>query len=148
MARGTVTVFNEFLKDMGNGVHDLSADAIKVAMIDNTTPPTAADPTPRWGDYSANEVSGGTSYVAGGATVGTKTWTNAGAVTKLAGDDVGWAMDASGPTDCWWGIVYNSDADNDEAIGFVELDGPVDLQADDIDIEWTGGALYTHTANP
>jgi hypothetical protein len=148
MARGTVTLFNDFLKDLGNEVHDMTNDTFKVGMIDNTTAPTAADADPEWADYSTNEVSGGTSYVAGGDTVTTQTWTQTGGVTTFAGDDVGWTIDASGPTDCYWGILYNDSATNKEAVGFIDLDGAVSLQADDIDIEWTGGNIFQFTANP
>ena len=147
MARGTVTLFNDFLKDLGAGVHDMVNDTFKVAMIDNTTAPTAEDTDPEWADYSGNEVSGGTSYVSGGEAITTQTWTQTGGTTSLAGDDVGWTIDASGPTDCYWAIVYNDSATNKEGVGYVDLDGAVSLQADDIDIEWTGGKVLNLVAN-
>lgn len=147
MARGTVTLFNDFLKDLGNEVHDMTNDTFKLAMIDNTTAPTAADADPEWADYSTNEVSG-TNYTAGGEAITTQTWTQTGGVTSFAGDDVGWTINASGPDDCYWGILYNTSATNSEAVGFVEMDGPVSLQADDIDFEWTGGNIFQFTANP
>ena len=146
MARGDVTIFDEFQKDLGTEVHDLSSDTIKVALVDSTITPAADDATPRWADYSANEVSG-TNYVAGGKAVTTLTWGIVSGACELGGDDVGWTMHASGFTDARWAIIYNDTATNDEAIGFVDLGGVASLQLDDVDIEWNAGVIYRHTAN-
>ena len=147
MARGTVTLFDEFLKDLGLEKHNLSSDTIKVALINSTTTPTAAQTTPTWSDFSANEVSG-SGYTAGGETVGNIGWATADGVTSLTGDDVGWTINALGPTNCRWGIIVNTSAPSSELIGFVDLGDVVSLQADDITIEWTGGVVYKNTANP
>jgi len=146
MARGDVTIFDEFVLDLGKKVHDLPNDDLAVALVDDTITPTAADTSPTWSDYSANEVSG-SGYTAGGESIGTITWTVGSGVVELAGDDVGWSITVGGPTDCRWGIIVNKDAASDQCIGFVDLGGTVSLEADDIDIEWNGGIIYRHTAN-
>lgn len=147
MARGETFLFNDFLKDLGAEVHTLASDVLKVALIDSVVTPDVTDTDPEWADYSTNEVSG-TNYTAGGATIGTVTWTQTAGVTTLAGDDVGWTIHATGPTDARWGIIVNTSATNSECIGFVDLGGVVSLQADDIDIEWDGGNVVKLTANP
>lgn len=146
MAKGDITIFEGFELDKGTGVHDLSSDTLKVALIDSTVTPTAADLTPTWSDYSANEVSG-TNYTAGGETIGSVTWTIVANKPTLAGADVGWTIHASGPSDARWGIIYNDTAGSKNAIGFVDLGGVVSLQTDNIDIEFVDGEIHRVSPN-
>jgi hypothetical protein len=147
MAQGTATMFDEFLKDLGTEVHNLPSDTIKAALVDNTITPTANYATPTWSDFSANEVSG-SNYTAGGETLTGITWATAAGVTSLVANDVQWNIHASGPTDAYWLILVNTSAASSQCIGFMELDGPVSLQADNIIIEWPSGVVLKLTANP
>lgn len=145
MARNDWVTFEEFSEDLSNGVHNLGSDTFKVGLIDNTTPPTAADATPRWGDYSGNEVSG-TGYTAGGYTLtGTSTAEADGETTF---DDSGaptWAQNGAGPTDIYWAVLYNDSATADQAIGFLDMGGPVSLQDGPVTITWNTSGILTVT---
>lgn len=147
MATGDVVMFNESGLDAWQKVHDLPNDALKVGIVDNTITPTAADATPRWSDYSANEVVSTGNYVAGGMILTTVTLTMVSGVPTLAADDINIALHASGFVDGYWGILFNDTAGNDEAIGFIDLGGPVSEQAGPVDIEWTGGIVLELPAN-
>jgi len=147
MAAGDVTLFEELAKDLADEVHDLAADTLKLGLIDNTTAPTAADATPRWADYSANEVSTAGGYTANGETLTTVSYTEAGGVGTLDADDVELAQDGSGFTDAYWGILYNDSATNKEAIGFVELGGPVSDQDGPVNIRWNASGILTITVS-
>lgn len=144
MAQGTLTTFEEFRKNIGDGSHNLSSDTFKIMLIDNTTVPTAADVTPDSADYT--EVSGGTSYVAGGATL-TTTYTEVGGVAtfKHTGGTITWAKDAAGPTNIYYAIIYNAThTGTNDAIAFIDLtaDGgvtPISLQSSTINIDLGGG---------
>jgi len=145
MARNDWVTFEEFSLDLADGEHDLGADTFKVALIDNSTAPTAADATPRWGDYSANEVSG-TGYTAGGATLSGTGVSEAGGVTTF--DDTGnvtWSQNGAGPTDIYWAILYNDSAAADQAIGFLDMGGAVSLQDGDVTITWNASGILTIT---
>jgi hypothetical protein len=147
MAAGDLTVFEEFSLDIGKGVHDFTSDSLKLALIDDTLAPTAADATPTWSDYSANEVSG-TGYTAGGATLSGVTYTEADGVAKL--DDTGnvtWSQNGAGPTDAYYAVLYNDDAASDQAICFIDLDGPVSLQDGDISVTWNASGILTVTVS-
>lgn len=147
MAQGDLTVFEEFSLDIGSGVHDFTSDTLKLALIDNTSAPTAADATPTWSDYSANEVSG-TNYTAGGASLSGVTYTEAAGVATL--DDTGnvaWSQHASGFTDAYWAVLYNDDAASDQAICFVDLGGPVSLQDGDVTATWNASGILTVTVS-
>ena len=66
MATGDITLFNEFASlDYIAGW--ALTDDIKVAILDNTTAPTAADATPALGDYT--EVGAAGTYTAGGTSL-------------------------------------------------------------------------------
>jgi len=147
MARGSVVLFNEFMLEIGKEVHDLSSDTFKLGIVDDTITPEADDGTPRWSDYVANEVATTGNYTADGETLTTVTFTLVSDVATLAADDVDITIHGSGFLDGYWGILYNDSADNDEAIGFVDLGGPVSEQAGDVTVEWTGGVVLELPAN-
>jgi|OpeIllAssembly_1097287.scaffolds.fasta_scaffold00035_2 hypothetical protein len=125
MARGDFYVFNEFLVDVGSEKHNLPSDTLKIGIIDATATPLVTQTTPTWSDFSANEVATGTAYVAGGPSLTGVTWTQTAGVTKLDSNSITIAYDAAGFTDGAFGIVYNSSAPSSEAIGFLDLGGPV-----------------------
>ena len=148
MARGDYADFEEAALYFGSGVFDLTSDTIKVGLVDDTITPSADDGTPTWGDYSANEVSTGGGYVADGLTLSGVTFTEAGGVATF--DDTGnisLAQDGSGFTDAYWAIIYDDDAASDEAIGFLDLGGPVSEQAGAVTITWNVGGIATVTVS-
>jgi hypothetical protein len=147
MATGDVTIFEEVAEMIGEETFNFESDTLKLGLIDNTTPPTAADATPRWGDYSGNEVSTAGGYTANGETLASVTYTEADGVATLDADNVSLSQDGSGFTDAYWGIIYDDTATNDEAIGFVELGGPVSEQAGPVAINWNASGIMTVTVS-
>jgi len=141
MAAGDITLFEEFAEQLGNEKHNFASDVLKLGLIDNTTPPTAADASPTWSDYSGNEVSTAGGYTADGETLANVSFSEAGGVATLDADDVALAQDGSGFTDAYWGILYNDTEATDMAIGFVELDGPVSEQDGPIKIQWNASGI-------
>ncbi|MCG7904411.1 MAG: hypothetical protein JAY60_18540 [Candidatus Thiodiazotropha weberae] len=140
MATGDVTLFDEFKREIGEEVHNFASDTLKMGIITNTTAPTAADATPRWADYSGNQVTTGTSYVSGGPAL-THTWSEAAGTVTLAIQSFTLAQDSgSGFTNGAWGVIYNDTAPADQAIGFVEL-GTADLSAGPVTIRFNNAAV-------
>lgn len=133
MARGDATIFNEFVKDIGDGTHDLSGDTIKLGLLTNGITPNAADTTPTWDDYSLHEVSTAGGYVADGITLTNVTYVQLAGTARLNADDVSLAQSVTGFTNAYWGVVYNSSAGN-AAIMFIDLGGPLSEQAGPISI--------------
>jgi hypothetical protein len=147
MATGDVTIFEEVAEMIGEETFNFESDTLKLGLIDNSTPPTAADATPRWADYSGNEVSTAGGYTADGETLASVTYTEADGVATLDADNVSLSQDGSGFTDAYWGIIYDDTATNDEAIGFVELGGPVSEQAGPVAINWNASGIMTVTVS-
>lgn len=122
-------------------------DDIKVAILDNTTTPTAAFATPALGDFT--EVTAAGTYTAGGTSLGNwgTVWTEvAGTGTLDSTTNPTWAADASNDTDAHWGLLYNDTFAGDLAFAFVELGGPVDMVAGSLTITWNASGIATLTA--
>lgn len=150
MARSDLTVFEESALQLGTGEHDLASNTIKIGLVTNATPPTAGQTTPTWGDFSANEVSTGGGYVAGGITLTNVTFTETGGVATLDADDVSLLQDAGGFTDAYWGIIYDDTNSTDMALCFVDLGGPVSEVASPITFTWNANGIMriSVTGNP
>ena len=151
MARGDFVVFNELGVSLAEKKINLETDTIKLAIIDNVITPTANDTDPQWGvgsgvDYDANEVSTAGGYVAGGLACATPTLNRSAAVSTFNADDPATiAQNGAGFTDGYWGILYSDTATNKEAIGFLDLGGPVSEQAGPITISWNVSGILTIT---
>lgn len=151
MAQGDITVFNKFKEDIGDKLLDLSGDTFKLGLVDNTTVPSASTADPRWGtggttDFSANEVTPGGNYPAGGVSLSaviTDNWTISGGTATFDGDDVSIAKNASNPSGAYWGIIYDSTDTGKRAIAFIDLAGPIDLSAGDFTITWNASGIFS-----
>lgn len=123
-----------------------TSDVIKVAILDNTTAPTAADATPALGDYT--EVGTAGTYTAGGTSLGD--WgtlaSQSGGSGKLdSATNPTWAQDASNDADAYWALIYNDTQAGDPAIAFVELGGPVDMSSGSLTVTWDASGIATVT---
>jgi hypothetical protein len=147
MAKGDAYFFQEAMFDLGKAVHNLSTATLKAGFIDNTTAPTRNDATPRWADYSANEVATTGNYTANGETLTTVSWALTSGVATLTADDVTILENASGFTDAYWVIIYNDSATNDEALCYIDLGGPESEQAGDVTVEFSSGIVFQLPAN-
>lgn len=156
MALGDIIVFNQFGLDVGDGEHDLNADTLKLALVDDTLTPTATTTIPHFGgtgttDLSANEVTPGGNYSAGGVTLANVAYTLSGAVSTLAADKVLIAQDGSNPTNARWAVLYNDTATNKHAICAFDLASDRDLSAGPYEQRFNSvdgnGAILTHTVS-
>ena len=133
-----------FKQELLQAKHDFTASTghtFKLALYTNSASFTAATT-----DYTTtNEVSG-TGYTADGYALTGLTYTEASGVATL--DDTGnvtWSQNGAGPTDIYWAILYNDSAASDEAIGFLDMGGPVSLQDGDVTINWNASGILTVT---
>ena len=145
MATGDVTIFDEAKAYMLDGGWE-SADDMKLAILDNTTAPTASDTTPALGDYT--EVGAAGTYTAGGTSLGnwgTMVTESGGTATIDSSTNPTWAQDGSNDTDAYWGLIYNDTQAGDPALAFVELGGPVDMSAGSLTVTWNASGIATLT---
>ena len=145
MATGTIKWFAQGLKDLGDKIHDLSSDTLKLGIVTTATVPTLSTAAPHWGgtgttNFATNQVStGGTQYT-GPKTLSSVTWTLVSNVPTLRATDIAMTIDASGFTTGAYGIIYNDTDANKRALGFVELSsgGTLSLVAGGVTIDWGG----------
>jgi len=128
MATGTFKWFAQGLADLGNKLHDLDTDTLKMGIVTTATVPAVNTAAPHWGgtgttNFAANQVATtGTSYT-GPKTCSSPTWTltATGAALDWADTNFQMAQDASGFTDGAYGIIYNDTDVNKRAIGYLEI---------------------------
>ena len=147
MTQGAVVVFDSFIQYSFEGAaenpFDLGAtpDVLKCAIVSNATVPATTTADPCWGgggttNFATNEQSGG-NFTAGGLVLSNVAVTNAAGVIHLDFDDPAtWAVNASNPTTCFWGIIYSDTATNKNCIGYVDLGGTFDATTGDLTITW------------
>ncbi|GAF68789.1 unnamed protein product [marine sediment metagenome] len=151
MAKGDLTVFEEFALDIGSKLHQLDTDTHKLALIQTaaeTGAVVATNASPTWGDFSAAEVASGNGYATGGETVASTALTEAAGVAKFDGADVTWSQNASGFTNARSAILYSSTATSSNAICYVDLGSSnVSLQDGDITVAWNASGILTITVS-
>lgn len=144
MATGTVKWFAQALHDLGNKLHNLSSDDLRIGIVTNVAPPTVSAALPNFGgtggtDYGDNQVAFATAYSAP-ITLASVSWTVVAGVPTLRASVVTIAQDASGFTNGAYGIIFNNSDANKRAIAWVELSasGAASNVAGPISINWAG----------
>jgi hypothetical protein len=149
MAKGDITLFEEFIREKGEKIHNFGSDTFRLGLITSVLTPTAADATPRWGDYSANEVATGTSYSAGGPALADVTWTEVAGLAKMDATDLEIDQDATGFTNARWGILYNDTDTSKRAFGSIDLGAATSIQSAPLEFRWHIGGIWKDTvSNP
>jgi hypothetical protein len=125
MATGDIKWFQQGVLDLGNKIHNLSADVLKLGIVTPATVPTMATAGPHWGgtgttNFASTQVGVGGGYT-GPVTLASVTWTNVAGVLTLRATDVVVPQNASGFSNGAYGIIYNDTDTNKRALGYVEL---------------------------
>lgn len=129
--------FNAFVADVGNKVHNLGSDTLKI-MLTNTLPVAAnavkADIT---------EISAGSGYSTGGLTVASNAYSQTAGVAKLTGTDP--VLTASGTVGPFrYAVLYNSTPAAGPLIGWWDRGASLTLASADtftVDLDGTNGIL-------
>ena len=146
MATGDIVWFEE-ARTLDYFAGWATTDDIKVAVLDNTTAPTAATATPALADFT--QVGAAGSYTTGGTSIGDwgTVWSEAaGTGTMDSATNPTWTQNASNDVDAYWGLIYNDTQIGDPAVAYVELGGPVDMSAGSLTITWNASGICTLTA--
>jgi len=125
MATGDIKWFPTALLDLGNKLHNLSSDTLKLGIVTTATVPALSTAIPHWGgtgttNFATNQVGTGGGYT-GPITLASVTWTNVSNVPTLRATDVTIPQNASGFSNGAYGIIYNDTDTNKRAIAWIEL---------------------------
>lgn len=151
MAVGDFVVFDQFLTDLGNKIHDMDSDTFKLGLIKSAAnggdDPAATDTAPHWNgtgttDYSTSEVTAGGNYSTGGSSLASPSWAVTSNIVKWDVNNLTITQNASNPTNARWGIVYNSTDTNKRAIGYLDLGSDQDLSGGDFTYTVPANGLF------
>ena len=101
----TLVFFNDFKEQIGKEVHNLSADALKIALT-NTGPTAGTDVA--LSDITQIATGGG--YSAGGSTVSGTAWSQSGAQSLLKGNALTFTGTTGGMASFRYYVLYNDAA--------------------------------------
>lgn len=154
MSTGAIKFFAQGLHDLGNKLHDLDSDDLRMAIVTTATVPATTTAAPHFGgtgttNFASSEVAKATGYAAP-IVLANKTWTVVAGVPTLRADIVTIAQDAAGFTNGAYGIIYNNTDANKRAIGFIELSaaGSLSLVAGQVVVDWSGATNDIFTITP
>lgn len=142
MARGDIKWFAQALHDLGNKIHDMDTDDLRMGIVNNSTVPAVNTTAPHWGgtgttNFATNQVGTGTGYT--GPITLTETWTLTASGADFRLTNVTIPQDAgTGFSTGYWGIIYNNTDANKRALAYVDLGGPVGNTGGPIDFDWNG----------
>jgi len=149
MAQSDLTLFNEHINSLGDGVYALDADVIRVAIIDSVQTPLATSADPRWGaggstNFDTNEVTEGAgAYALEGIDIAA-TWSEAAGTGTFDGADITtWTQNASNPPDARWLIIYDDTVAGNQCIGFLDLGAIFDMTTGDLNVTWNAAGIFT-----
>jgi hypothetical protein len=132
----TYNKFNQFTKDLIDGIHDFDAHVFKV-MLTNTAP--IATNTIR---ANLTEITAGSGYTSGG-TATTITTSTASGVAKVTGTDVVFTSSGTiGPFR--YAVLYNDTSPSDSLIGWWDYSASISLLNTEtltVDFDATNGIL-------
>lgn len=149
MAAGDIFVFDQFLVDVQEGVHDLENDTLKLGLITAISPEPSVDVAdPRWGaggttNYSTSEVTIGSpsNYQTGGPTIANNSVTLIAGAAVFDADDLTISQAVGNPGAARWAVIYNDTAAGKNAIAYMDLGSSTDLSAGDFTSAWAAGGI-------
>ena len=120
----TFNKFQNFVEDLGLGVHNLNTGVLKI-YLSNTAPSASLDAV----KTDLAEISAGNGYTAGGEDV-TGVWSESGGTATLAGTDVTWTASGGTIGPFQYVVLYNDTPTSpaDPLIGWWDYGSAVTLQ--------------------
>jgi len=113
--------FNAFVADVGNKVHNLGADTLKILLTDIAPVATNAVKA------DITEIASGNGYAAGGAAVPNNHYTQTGGTATLVGDAVVFTASGAGIAQFRYAVLYNSTPVAGNLIGWWDYGAEVNV---------------------
>lgn len=114
--------YEQTVEDLGNGVHNLNSDSLKIALSN-----TAPDPVNDAVLADIAEISAGFGYSAGGTAVGATSFAQTGGVAKLAGNDVVFTAAGGSIGPFRYAVLYNATVAGGPLLGFWDYASSITL---------------------
>ena len=149
MAKGDLTIFEEFAAQIGLKKHDLDTEQMKLMLISTAAASVnASQAAPVYTTYSGAEMASGNGYTTTGASIASVSYVEASGVGTMDGTDVTWSQNASGFTTARTAVMYNSAHASSVAVCYVDLGSTnVSLQDGDVTVSWHSSGILTITVS-
>lgn len=119
----TFNKFNQFVEDVGKGVHNLATGTLKVALTN--TAPAATDATLS----QITQISNGNGYTTGGSTAASNAYTQTSGTAKLTATDVVFTASGGSVGPFRYAVLYNDTPTSpaDPLIGYWDYGSSITL---------------------
>ena len=138
------TFYQSFREYLGDGTIDLDTHTFKVLLTSSSYTPNAATHTVK-ADVT-NELSTANGYTAGGATLGSVTWSRSGGTVTFDAADTQWTA-SGGSITARYAVIYDDTAASDELVCYILLDTtPADVTAtagNTFTLSWNASGIFT-----
>lgn len=145
----SITFYQSFREYMADGSIDLDTDTFKVMLVSSSYTPNAGTHTAK-ADVT-NELSTANGYTAGGATLGSVTWSRSGGTVTFDADDTTWTA-SGGSITARYAVIYDDTSTSPSAdllVAYILLDTtPADVTATDgntLTLQWNASGIFTLT---
>lgn len=135
-------VFDSGFAKMLSGNYD-PAHAVKLAVVDDAVIPTTTQVDPALTDFT--EVLDAGTYTLGGTDLGLlgNLITTAGGVIVFDSPiNPQWLQDSNNSANARWGIIYDSSDPSQEAFGYVDFGGVVNMQLGTLLVTWAVSGIF------
>ena len=142
----SITFYNSFREYLGDGTIDLDTHTFKVMLTSSSYTPNASTHTVK-ADVT-NELSTANGYTAGGATLGSVTWTLSGGTVTFDAADTAWTASGAGIT-ARYAVIYDDTPSSpaDPLVAYILLDTtPADVTAsagNNLTLQWNASGIFT-----
>ena len=134
----TYVKFQQFVEDLGTGVHDLDSDTLKL-YLSNATPSVSDDAVKA--DLAAITEENGYAV----ATVGNTAYSQTTGTGTLVGDDVTWTATAGGFGPFRYVVLYNETATDDPLIAYWDYGSAISVSEGESFLADFGSSILTIT---
>lgn len=114
----TLVMFDDFINQLGEGIHDLSSDTYKLALT-NSAP--TADTADELADIT--QITAANGYSSGGTALTGVLWEETGAGTgiwRFVSSDVVFTASGGSIAEFRYGVLYNDTSTGDKLIGYID----------------------------
>jgi len=142
----SITFYQSFREYLGDSTIDLDNDTFKVMLTSSSYTPNAGTHTAK-ADVT-NELSTANGYTAGGATLGSVTWTRSGATVTFDAADTVWTA-SGGSIVARYAVIYDDTTTSpaDALVAYILLDTtPADVTTtagNTLTLQWNASGIFT-----